>query len=133
MSDTPELRVTSLDNLRKYAEGTIVNLPPFAPDQPFVARLRRPSMMAMAKQGKIPNELLSAAQDMFQGRKDAEPTEATLKQTYDVLDLIAEASLVEPKYKELCEAGITLTDEQMIAIFQYSQRGVQDLKPFRKQ
>lgn len=51
-------QITSLQNLKTYTKGQIVELPPFAEGMPFVARLKRPSMLALVKSGKIPNELL---------------------------------------------------------------------------
>ena len=50
----------------------------------------------------------------------------------EVLDIIAEASFVEPTYAELKEAGVQLTDEQLIFVFNYSQAGVSYLESFRK-
>ena len=49
----------------------------------------------------------------------------------DVMLTIVKATLVEPTYDELSQAGITLTDEQMVAIFQYSQNGPRALERFR--
>ena len=36
-----QLTVTSIEDLKKYARGTIVELPCFAEGQPFVARLNK--------------------------------------------------------------------------------------------
>ena len=55
------MNITTLADLQSYAAGTIVRFPDFAEGQPFVARVRRPSMLVLAKQGKIPNTLLAAA------------------------------------------------------------------------
>ena len=61
-----ELKVTSIEELIKYSkEGEIVELPPFSEGKPFVARLQRPSMMELAKSGKIPNKLLTSASKLF--------------------------------------------------------------------
>ena len=62
--DTP-MNITTLADLQSYAAGTIVRFPDFAEGQPFVARVRRPSMLVLAKQGKIPNTLLTAAGELF--------------------------------------------------------------------
>ena len=47
------LKLTSIEELKKYANGTVVELPSFSEGQPFVARLKRPSLLSMVKQGKI--------------------------------------------------------------------------------
>lgn len=129
-----ELKVTSITSLQDYAKGELVELPPFAENQPFVARLRRPSLLAMAKSGKIPNSLLTTASDLFEGKnaKMEKVDEQTLVQLHDVVELLCQASFVEPTYAQILEAGIELTDEQMIAVFNYTQRGARALTPFRK-
>ena len=39
---------------------------------------------------------------------------------------------VEPSWSELKNAGIELTDEQYMFIFNYTQEGVKALEPFRE-
>lgn len=124
--------VTTIESLVNYAGGKIVRLPDFAEDQPFIARLKRPSMLAMSKSGKIPNHLLSAANDLFTGSGAVDTDNADmLKELYEVCRVICEASLVSPTLEEIESAGLELTDEQMIAIFNYSQSGVKSLETFR--
>ena len=128
-----EVNVTSIEDLKNYANGTAVEMPPFAEGQPLIARLKRPSILGMAKQGKIPNSLLVKANELFLQNGaglDAEE-EDTMKQLYDVLDLIAKETLVEPTYEEIKSVGLELTDEQMMFLFNYSQQGVKALESFR--
>ncbi len=128
-----EVNVTNIEDLKNYASGTIVEMPPFAEGQPLIARLKRPSILGMAKQGKIPNSLLVKANELFLQNGaglDAEE-EDTMKQLYDVLDLIAKETLVEPTYEEIKSVGLELTDEQMMFLFNYSQQGVKALESFR--
>ena len=56
-----------------------------------------------------------------------------LEKTYDILTLICEASLVEPKMEDFKKAGIELSDNQMIAIFNYTQQGIGALESFRSE
>lgn len=124
--------ITSIAQLSEYAKGQVVRLPDFAPDQPFVARLKRPSMLVLAKSGKIPNSLLETASSLFDGKSNmTNNSNNTMGDMYRVLEIIAEASLVSPTMAEIKNAGIELTDEQLIAIFNYSQQGVEGLKSFR--
>ena len=128
-----ETNVTSIEDLKNYANGTVVEMPPFAEGQPLIARLKRPSILGMAKQGKIPNTLLVKANELFLqsgAGLDAEE-EDTMEQLYDVLDLIANETLVEPTYEEIKSVGLELTDEQMMFLFNYSQQGVKALESFR--
>lgn len=125
-------QVTSLEQLKQYADGNIVRLPDFAEGQPFVAKLKRPSILGMAKQGKIPNSLLVKTNELFvqSGSLDTEEN-SMMQEIYDVIDLIADETFVEPTYKEIKSTGIELTDEQMMFIFNYSQQGVKALESFR--
>lgn len=134
--ENKELKPTSLDELCKYVEGRIVQLPSFGDNQPFYAKLKRPALLSLIKNGKIPNSLLVTASSLFAGKFDI-PTEdndessQTLTNLFKVLDVVCEASFVEPTYRELKENGIELTDEQYMAVFNYTQKGVKALEPFR--
>lgn len=125
--------ITTLSQLTKYTEGQVVELPSFAEGQPFVARIRRPSMLALAKAGKIPNALMDTANGLFLGNAKSKPKEDYLKDVFDVLDVICEACFLEPTYKQIQEAGVELTDDQYMFIFNYTQTGVKALQPFRGQ
>ena len=125
-------QVTSLEQLKQYANGNIVRLPDFAEGQPFYAKLKRPSILGMAKQRKIPNSLLVKTNELFvqSGSLDTEEN-SMMQEIYDVIDLIASETFVEPTYDEIKSTGIELTDEQMMFIFNYSQQGVKALESFR--
>ena len=122
--------VTSISQLNEYAKGQLVELPSFGEGQPFFARLRRPSMLALAKSGKIPNSLLATANRMFDSSLDTK-NENMLKDFYMVMETILEASFVEPTYQEIKDAGVQLSDDQMIFVFNYTQQGVRALDQFR--
>ena len=125
-------KVTTIYDLQEYSRGQIVKLPDFAEGQPFVARMRRPSLLVMAKKGKIPNKLLATATDLFNGGNSHNANnDSILSDTYDVCEAIAEAALVEPTMEEIKNAGLELSDNQLIAIFNYAQRGIEALNNFR--
>lgn len=135
-NEKKELKVTSIEELIEVAKGTIVELPPFAPGHPFVARLRRPSMLVLAKRGKIPNSLLTSANTLFESGASAgfdSMDEDMMSKCFEVFDIICEASFVEPTYRELKAAGVELTDEQYMFVFGYSQNGVAGLESFRSE
>lgn len=133
MSDA--LNVTTIDEMREYAKGTVVELPPFAEGQPFVARVRRPSILALAKAGKIPNQLLSKAGKLFNSGAAGLDTddENMLTDVYDIAMTIVKAALVSPTVEEIADAGLELSDNQIMAIFSYTQTGIEALKSFRSQ
>lgn len=127
--------VTSMADLCRYREGNVVELPPFAQGQPFVAKLRRPSLLSMVKSGKIPNQLMKTAMDMFDGGNDISESlfddSSALGNMMEVMDIMCEASLISPTFEEIKSSGMELSDEQKMAIFQYSQTGIANLNSFR--
>lgn len=129
-----EFKVTTIDELREYSKGSFVKLPDFAEGQPFYAMLRRPSLLKLAESGKIPNQLLVTANKLFtcQAADQASvANEGLLKSMFEVIEVLAEASFVSPTWEEIKDAGITLTDEQLMFIFSYTQDGVKALESFR--
>ena len=128
-----EQNVTSIEQLLEYRKGQFVQLPEFAEGQPFFARLKRPSLLALVKSGKIPNQLILTANRLFNGKGMDDTKESSMPEVLEILDSICEATFVEPSYSEMKDAGIELTDEQFMAVFNYTQQGVKALEPFRTQ
>ena len=128
-----QLKVTSFEELQKYARGNIVRFSDFSDGQPFVARVRRPGLMALAKAGRIPNRLMNTAAGLF-GRGGAIVNggdENVLGELYEVCKVVAEAALIEPTLAQIEEAGMELSDQHLIEIFRYTQKGVDALDSFR--
>lgn len=130
-----EMHITTFSDLQSYAQGTVVRFPDFGNGQPFVARVRRPSMLVLAKQGKIPNSLLAAAGKLFSegGSGLDSDDEHMLSDMYNIMEIIATAALIQPSMEEIKGAGIELSDDQLMAIFSYSQTGIKALEPFREE
>lgn len=132
-SQKSEQQVTSIADLKSYAQGQIVELPPFAEGMPFVAQLRRPSMLFLAKTGQIPNTLLAKAGQLFNGGGASLDSDDTnmLSNVYDIAMVVIKASLVSPTIDEIHDAGLELSDDQIMAIFNYTQGGIKALEQFR--
>lgn len=131
MYDPNNLSVTPLGDLAQASRGALVELPSFSPDTHFVARLKRPSLLALVRSGRIPNTLLNTANDLFSnGTLDTKDPKA-LDNLFEVLESICESAFVEPTYQEILDAGITLTDDQLLFVFNYTQQGVKALENFR--
>jgi len=129
------MNITTISDLQSYASGTVVRLPDFGDGQPFVARIRRPSMLVLAKQGRIPNTLLNTANELFVkggGGLDAD-NDNMLGDMYNIMEIIAESALIQPSLSDIKSAGLELTDDQMMAIFNYSQTGIKSLESFRQE
>lgn len=129
-----EHKVTTIDQLKLMAGGEIVKLPPFIQGQDFYAKLRRPSMLKLVQSGQIPNSLLRTANMLFSGgvNEELERDDEFMKDIFELIDVLAEAVFVEPSWNSLKQAGIELTDEQYMFIFNYTQEGVKALEPFRE-
>lgn len=127
------MHITTVSDLQSYAAGTVVRFPDFGDGQPFVARVRRPSMLVLAKQGKIPNSLLTAAGELFSkgGSGLDSDNENMLGDMYGIMDVIATAALIQPSMEDIKGAGLELSDDQMMAIFNYTQTGIKALESFR--
>lgn len=112
----------------KYNSTIKVSLPGWEEDKPFEAVLRRPSLLTMAAEGSIPNELIGAAQKLFcEGYDETLPLDRLGRLLYR----IASEALVEPTLERLESEGCRLTDIQLAAIYNFSQAGVRALEPFR--
>lgn len=129
-----EHKVTTIDQLKLMAGGEVVKLPPFIQGQDFYAKLRRPSMLKLVQSGQIPNSLLRTANMLFSGgvNEELDRDDEFMKDIFELIDVLAEAVFVEPSWNSLKQAGIELTDEQYMFIFNYTQEGVKALEPFRE-
>lgn len=130
------LKVMDIATIKEYADGAIIELPPFSTGQSFVAKVRRPSMLRMVSDGTFANPLLETVNVLFNGepedRKKQNEDPEKMKDLYKVLNTLAESMLVEPTKKELEDNGLELTDEQLMFLYMYQQRGALMLKSFRK-
>ena len=104
-------------------------LPDFSGEGVINVKLCRPSMLALAAHGAIPNELLACARDIF---NEGGKAQVQLDELGRLLLIFAQNALVSPSYEELEEQGVSLTDEQLSAIYAFVQGGVRALLPFRE-
>ena len=123
------MAVTSLENLKKLSEGQEVELPGWD-DEPFICKLKRPSLLGLVEGGQIPNPLLNAAYILFNGAKTQKDV-LDLKDQKEILDIVARAAMVEPTYQQLKDIGLELTDLQLLDIYNFTQLGVRSLISFR--
>lgn len=127
-----ELKVTSLEQLKQMAEHDVIELPRFKIEIPFNVKVKRVSLLNLVRKGIIPNKLLSAAEELFYG-KSSNKGNVDMKTLTDVMFIMAENTLVEPSIKDLQEVELELTDEQIVALFNYSQKGIEEIESFRKE
>ncbi len=130
------MQITSLEQLQQIKQTEIVELPSFEDGTPLIVEIKKPNMMQLLTSGKIPNTLLSVATEMFNGKTEKVMGKAstdikTLKELVGMMEVLAEASLVNPSYKDIKKANIQLTENQLMSLLIYSQGGVKALENFR--
>jgi hypothetical protein len=130
--------MTTIDEIKaKGGAGIDVELPGFRAGETVTFTLRRPSIMDMAAQGKLPNTLLATAARLFKDGTGAiidklkADDGSDFRETSEVFRAVAKAALVAPTFDELEEAGIPLSDVQLIYIYNYVIDGEDRLRTFR--
>jgi hypothetical protein len=123
-----------MSQINEVPRDTVVEIPGFVPGDQIGVKMRRPNIMYMLRAGKIPNEHISTVVSMFGGK----PNKPEKNENKDLLSeannrfelhrFYAEICLVEPTYKEL---EPYLTDEQMLAIFEWATTEAKQLNSFR--
>lgn len=126
--------VTSFEQLQEYAKGQIVRLPDIAEGCPFYARLKRPSLLGLISSGKVPNPLVTTANNLFaKGGAGVDPVNPKqMEELTKILHIFCESAFVEPTYDEIKRAGYELNDEQLMAVFNYVQKGNKALERFHE-
>lgn len=93
--------------------------------------VQKPSLLAIARKGKIPNALMAEVSAMFgETAKNQKVTENLVNDNFgDLVELVeamCEASVVEPKYEDIKDY---LSDEQKFEIFSFTQADVNEVAP----
>lgn len=133
-----ELKITNVNEIKEYFEGEIVELAPFENGKPFVARVRVPSLVEIYRLGKIPNTLIVEVKKYFDTLEKDENNNVVInfadKRARNLMNLalkMADVVLIEPSMKELREAKIRLSDMQLLSIYNYVDKKVSEMIPFR--
>ena len=118
------MQITSLEQLQAIKQTEIVELPAFEDGTPFIVDIKTPNMMQLMTSGKIPNTLLSVATDMFNGKTGQVMGKAsedikTLKELVGMMNVLAEASLVKPTYKDIKKANIEDLKNCLLKLLEY--------------
>ncbi|MBE6067767.1 MAG: hypothetical protein E7211_08755 [Clostridium lundense] len=119
------MEVTKLEDIKNKA-AIEVTLPGWD-EEPFICKLKRISVMDLSAQGKIPNTLLGTVSDLFGKKLKIENGEG-IKNMAETINLFCKCAMVEPTYEEV-EGINPLTDDQRLAIFDFTQSGVRKIRP----
>ena len=135
MADTPKqepktLKQHTLAEIAEKAAPKLVEISGFYDEGDSVTvRLRRPSLLQLAVDGSIPNELMGTVNKLY---KEGLTGNLDLAKQGEVLLCVAKAVLAEPTYEELQAQGITLTERQLTELYVFLMNGVRALKDFRE-
>lgn len=113
--------------------STVIDIPDFNGLDTIEIKVRRPRLMSMMTQGKIPNRLLGVASQAVIGNGFKYTSEDELekaKQLAEWVEFYCEVCMVEPKYEEVKD---TITDDQALAIYAWAVAPIDVLRSFRNQ
>lgn len=121
---------------------TLLTLAPTQPEEltisgwyggePVTVRVKRPNFYHLLARGAVPNPLIPVVQKMFVHGLDVHDVAGADGEFARALLVIAEETLAEPTMEQLRDAGIELTDDQLLEIMIYATSGARALAAFRR-
>ena len=115
---------------------SIIKIPGFEQNEVFEIKVRKLSIVGLMSSGKIPNSLMKVVKDAFAGIKSStqnggeDNTEAIMDKAGDIgklMDIVCREAMLEPTFEEVEDV---MNDAQKIAVFQFTQGGVEAVQPF---
>lgn len=128
------MAVTSLEQIKNQACKE-VQIQGFEKGEFITLRLKSMSLLGLVSSGKIPNQLMGTAVELFEGKQGSkkgkkEDNGAGMQRMAEIVDIICKNAMLEPTYEE---AGEYLNDIQKLEIFYFTQGGINSLESFRKE
>lgn len=111
--------------------STTIQIPSFDGMELLEIKVKRPQLMAMMNQGKIPNHLMGVAVNATLNKhpnKDKQTDEEHAKELAKWVEFYCTICMVEPLYEEV--KGV-ITDDQAMAIYAWAILPVSYLRSFR--
>lgn len=119
-------------DVNKFMDNsTVIEVPDFNGIENIEIKVKRPQLMSMMSQGKIPNRLLGVAAQATMGNKGKKEKLDPIQEAKELAEWIAfycEICMVEPKYEEVKD---TITDDQALAIYAWAIAPIDVLRSFR--
>lgn len=116
---------------------SVIEIPGFMPGETFEIKVKNLSIVGLMSSGKIPNSLMTTVKEAFEGlkskksEKSSEENNANVidkaKEITELLDIVCQEAMVEPRFNEIKDV---MNDSQKLAIFEYTQGGVEHVKSF---
>lgn len=117
---------------------SVIQIPGFDPGETFEIRVKKLSIVGLISSGKIPNSLMKVVKDAFSGIKSSQDSDensehdesAVIDKAGEIgklLDIVCKEAMLEPRFDEIRDV---MNDAQKLAVFQFTQGGVEEVKPF---
>lgn len=128
------MSVTPFETLLSIAptQPEELELPGWYGGEPVTVRVKRPNFYHLLARDCVPNPLIPTVQKLFVHGFDAHDVAAATPEFARALLAIAEETLVEPTLAQLSEAGVELTDDQLLELMIYATCGARALAAFRR-
>ncbi len=132
------MAIISADQFRAKAFATIA-IPGFVPGETFDIQVKRLSLVGLISSGKIPNALMASVKEAFAGihatqtADEANPNDVSsdvidkAAEIGKLTDIICREAMVSPTFEEVRDV---MSDEQKLAVFEFTQGGVNEVRPF---
>lgn len=126
------MAIISAEQFRNKAVS-IIPIPGFDAGETFEIKVKKLSIVGLMSSGKIPNSLMQVVKDAFAGIKSAgaEADEsAIMDKAGDIgklLDIVCREAMLEPRFEDIKDV---MNDAQKLAVFQFTQGGVEEAKSF---
>lgn len=132
---TKELKVTSLEDLKKISNTDIVELGEFDNGLMLTVEMKKLNVFNLVKSNKLPNSLLNMGTELvgnpaviFAKLVDEDPK--VVKDALSMTEIIMEQTFVNPKYKDIVKV-VELTSDQINSAVTYAMGGMKALEKFR--
>lgn len=113
---------------------SIIPIPGFDEGETFEIKVKKLSIVGLMSSGKIPNSLMKVVKDAFDGIKSSHGAEDSESAVMDkageigkLLDIVCKEAMLEPTFDDVKDV---MNDAQKLAVFQFTQGGVEEVRPF---
>lgn len=113
---------------------SVIPIPGFDEGETFEIKVKKLSIVGLMSSGKIPNSLMKVVKDAFEGIKSSNSAEDGESAVMDkageigkLLDIVCKEAMLEPTFDDVKDV---MNDAQKLAVFQFTQGGVDEVKPF---
>lgn len=123
--------IIRMEEILAAAAPKEVEISGWNPEERVRVKLKKPSMVNMISNGRVPNPLLGTVSRLLQG-DPVELKKADEAETAVAVRHVVKEALISPSLDELNAAGVELTDDQYMEIYAWVLGGVAGLDRFRR-